>query len=73
MKMRYGYLTLVLAFLLGSRDGFIALWKLTAPEPVYIFPYSIASLPPEDRRKLDDGIRVETHDELMRLLEDYLS
>lgn len=73
MKLRYGYLALILAFLLGVRDGFVALWIIPGKDPVYISPYSVSSLPPEDRMRLESGITVETKEELVRLLEDYLS
>ena len=73
MRMRYWYHALILSFLLGSRNGFIALWKIPAREPVYVFPYSVASLPPADREKLEQGIILETPEELAAILEDYLS
>ena len=73
MNRRYSYFILIFAFLLGCRDGFVALWKIPEPEPVYIFPYSTASVPPADRQRLETGIRVESARELMALLEDYLS
>ena len=73
MKLRYCYLALVLTFILGFKDGFIALWKIPDPEPIYISDYSTASLPPADRMRLENGLRVETKEELARLLEDYLS
>lgn len=73
MKLRYCYLALIFTFLLGCKDGFIALWKIPQDQPAYIFPYSIASLPPEDRARLHKGIRLESREELMKLLEDYLS
>lgn len=73
MRLRYAYLALILTFLLGCRDGFIALWKTPEKDPVYVFPYSITSLPPADHQKLETGIKVDTAEELMALLEDYLS
>ena len=73
MNLRYCYLALVLTFLLGVRDGFVALWKIPDPEPIYISGYSIASLPPADRMRLEEGIRAETKEELAHMLEDYLS
>ena len=67
------YLTLVLAFLLGSREGFLTRWIPPEPDAVFTFPCRISSLPPADRKLLEEGIRVETRQELMGLLEDYLS
>ena len=73
MKLRYWYLALIFTFLLGCKDGFIALWKIPREDPVTVFPYSIASLPPEDQARLRRGIRLDSPEELMKLLEDYLS
>ena len=67
------YLALFLAFLLGSRDGFLALWIPPEQEPAYLIPCRVESLPPADQKLLKDGIRVETKEELMRLLEDFVS
>ena len=67
------YLTLVWAFLLGSRDGFLALWILPEKEPAYLFPCRVSSLPPADQKLLEEGIQVESKEELMALLEDYVS
>lgn len=67
------YFSLLFLFILGSSDGFIALWKDSDPEPVRVFPYSIASLPEADRRALEQGIRIRSETDLTRLLEDYLS
>lgn len=73
MRYRQTYLTLFLAFLLGSHEGFIALWRSPGGEPDKIFPYSVASLPPEDQQRLKEGIFIESEADLQRLLEDYLS
>lgn len=64
---------LLLGFILGSHKGFIALWKDGQTEPIRTFPYSIASLPPADQQALEQGIRIKSREELLRLLEDYLS
>ena len=73
MRRAYGYLTLIFTFLLGSHEGFIALWRSPGREPDLIFPYSIASLPRSDQLRLEEGILIESEDALHRLLEDYLS
>ena len=67
------YLALFFTFLLGSHEGFIALWTTPGGDPDVIFPYSVASLPPEDQRRLEAGITLAGEEELVRLLEDYLS
>ena len=73
MRFHCGYLALILSFLLGCQDGFVAIWKIPDKTPAVIFPYSVSSLPPADRQRLQQGIRVDTREELMQLLEDYLS
>ena len=64
---------LVLAYLLGVKDGFIALWKDGAPEPIQVFPYRADSLPESDRIALEKGIPIDGKTELLHILEDYLS
>lgn len=73
MRRQHLYLALVFAFLLGVKDGFVALWKDSASEPVKVFPYTVSSLPREDQLRLEQGIRIESKEELLALLEDYLS
>jgi len=72
-KRWYGYLALIWAFLIGNYHGYIALWTEEAKDPVKVFPYSVASLPPADQEKVNAGIRVNSPDDLKQLLEDYLS
>ncbi len=60
-------------FLLGVYEGRIALWKDEKSEPYKIFPYHARMLPADDRRALEEGIRFESVEELVRMLEDYLS
>ncbi len=66
-------LALAFAFLLGIRDGYVALWREGHAEPEAVFPYRAESLPDADRKALEQGIRIETEAELSQLLEDYLS
>ena len=74
MKLsNYLYLALTAAFLLGNHNGFVALWKDSAPEPLAVFPYRIESLPPYDQQRLNRGIRIGSEEELHALLEDFLS
>ena len=63
----------LLGFLLGIHNGKIALWQDEDPQPIKIFPFSAQMLPVADRRALEEGIRFETKEDLMRLMEDYLS
>ena len=67
------YLTLLFAFVLGSHNGYIALWEGSDPDPVKVFPYRVSSLPAADQQRLEAGIRLETKEELVKLVEDYLS
>lgn len=63
----------LLGFLLGIHKGQIALWKDEDPKPIKIFPYSAKMLPVADRRALEEGIRFESKEDLLRIMEDYLS
>ena len=72
-KIRHLYIALVLGFLLGIRDGYVALWKDGNPQPAEVFPYQIRFLPVADQQALARGIRVDDMIEVNRLLEDYLS
>ena len=67
------YLALILGFLLGNYQGYVALWEDTAREPAVIFPYRAASLPASDQAALSQGIYAQSPEDLHRLLEDLLS
>lgn len=71
--MKHLYLTLIAAFLLGSHNGFVALWKDSTAEPAVVFPYRIESLPLQDQQRLNQGILVDNEEALASLLEDFLS
>ncbi len=64
---------LMAVYILGVHDGKIALWKDGDPEPMQVFPYSAAALPDTEEARLKKGIRIESMDDLDRLLEAYLS
>ena len=72
-KIRYLFLALILGFILGIRDGYVALWKDGSGDPVEVFPYQARYLPAADQRALENGIHLDSAEELNRLLEDYLS
>lgn len=63
---------LAFGFLLGVKDGHMALWVDDDPQPEHIFSVQVTSLPPVDQVMLRRGIRVENETQLMMLLEDYL-
>ena len=67
------YFALFLVFILGVKDGRVALWKDGQPEPVKVFPCRAAMLPPEARSALEKGIRIESMEDLEELAENYLS
>ena len=64
---------MMLTLLLGTRNGYIALWKAGEPEPIRTFPYMVQFIPEPDRRALEKGILIESPGQLAQLLEDYLS
>lgn len=73
IRKAYGYLTLVCAIILGSYNGYIALWTGENHQPTKVFPYSVQSLPPADQKRLEDGIEISSPEQLYALLQDYLS
>lgn len=70
---RLAAMALCFSFLLGIRDGRVALWKDDDPEPVIVSPYPVSMLPKKARDALADGIRVESEEELRALIDRYLS
>lgn len=72
-KIRYLYCALMLGFLLGISDGYIALWRDGQAQPLRVFPYRAENLPPADQQALKDGIHLDDESALTQLLEDYLS
>lgn len=63
----------LVSFLLGIQDGYIALWEEGSTEPLHVFPYRAEMLPPADRAALENGIKIDEKSELFQILEDYLS
>lgn len=64
---------LLLCCLLGSYNGYIALWNQGERQPVKVFPYQVASLPPADQAALKQGIIIKDKSMLQEILQDYLS
>ncbi|MDO5153709.1 MAG: BofC C-terminal domain-containing protein [Eubacteriales bacterium] len=64
---------LLLYVVLGTWKGYVALFDGGKEEPKQIFPYQVASLPPDDQQALEKGIVVRNERDLQQLLEDYLS
>ncbi len=63
---------LLFGFLLGIRNGHIALWKYDDPTPIRVFPYAASALPQGIRRDLERGIPIESLEDVEELLEKYL-
>lgn len=64
---------LLIGFILGIHEGRIALWKDNQKKPMRVFPYQASMLPEEDQKRLEEGIHVDSLNELYKLVEDYLS
>ena len=64
---------LLLSFIMGVQDGYVALWKSGETEPLEVFPYQVSSLPPADQARLRKGIVIDSAEDLIGLIEDYLS
>lgn len=64
---------LLFGFLLGVHEGRIAIWKDGIRDPWRIFPYPFAVLPSDTQQELKNGIRIDTMEDLDRLLENLLS
>lgn len=58
-------------FLLGIKNGYVALWAGEDPAPVYVSPVRASELPPADQLLLRRGIPITDPSALARLLEDY--
>lgn len=65
--------TLLAVYLLGIHDGKVALWSGDDPEPAQVFPYRVSMLPKEARELLEQGIPINSMEDLNRLMEAYLS
>ena len=64
---------MLLGFILGIHEGRIALWRDNQKKPMKVFPYQASMLPEEDQKRLEEGIHVDSLNELYKLVEDYLS
>ena len=64
---------LALYVILGSWEGYVALFEKGKDEPRQIFPCPVTSLPLLDQQALEDGIIIRNNTQLQQLLEDYLS
>lgn len=60
-------------YLLGEYGGRVSVLSPATREPEMIFDIFVRTLPDADQELLREGIRVETYEELTRLIEDYIS
>ena len=70
---QYICLILLLSFIVGIHEGRVALWKQGQSDPWKVFPYPVSVLPRETQKQLQEGIRVDTMEDLNQLLENFLS
>ena len=73
MIKKYIRYVILLIFLAGIHQGYIAIWEDNAPKPKTILPYSADLLPESDRMALEKGIHLRTRLELTRFIEDFCS
>ncbi len=63
--------TLCAGFLLGLHRGRVALWRDGESHPLQIYDIPARTLPPRERLRLEQGIPVESKEELWLLLENF--
>ena len=63
---------LMLTFFVGVHNGRLALWKNEDPTPCKIFPCPVILLPQKVQEQLRSGVRLETIEDVNRLLENFL-
>ena len=54
-------------------DGKVGIFENGSSTPSQLLDIDIAALPAEEQRRLEAGITVTSHDELLSLIEDYTS
>lgn len=60
---------ILFSFLIGIHDGRLAIWRDEDPKPVKVLPVPTVLLPGDVQDLLRQGIRVESDEELAKLLE----
>ena len=58
---------------LGIFEEKLALFAGKSPYPNIVYDFFVRNLPPEDRKRLSEGITVSSQSELDSLLEDFMS
>ena len=59
--------------MLGVFEGKLAVFEGESSYPNRVFDFMVRTLPPKDQKALSEGITVFSEEELLRLLEDYMS
>ncbi len=60
-------------YLLRTYEGKLAVFTTDLVEPNMVFDVYVRTLPATDQKALENGVRVETYEELTALIEDYIS
>lgn len=63
---------LCFGWLLGIKNGYVALWRDDDPHPEQIYDIRADTLPAADQLLLRRGIAIATREELWQILEDYM-
>lgn len=66
-------LTLLLGFLIGIHDGKIGIWKAEDPTPMRTIPCPVWVLSSQQQQMLRNGIRIDSMEDLERMLTDFFS
>ncbi len=61
--------TLLFSFLIGIHEGRLAIWQNNAPSPAKVLPVPCGLLPSKVQSVLKQGVRVESDEEMAKLLE----
>lgn len=54
-------------------DGKIAVYEGESKSPTYVYSVLVSTLPPLDQQALKNGIKIDSMEKLVRLIEDYTS
>ena len=65
--------TIIYQYIVKEHNGNIAVFKSGGEKPTEIYEVPVETLPAEDAKKLQEGIRVTTEEKLRQLLEDLTS
>lgn len=67
------YISPIEYYVLSEYQGKIAVFKNGENIPINVFDTYISALPQHDRKLIENGIQVQTKEELQSLIEDYTS